>query len=501
MPDFQNEVINYLGAPSTYSHTVEEVIHLETHISHIFLAGEFVYKVKKPVKFDFLDFTTLEKRKLYCERELELNSRFAPEIYLEVVCISRFNNQLTFEKKGPPVEYAVKMKRFDNDSLWSDLVSRGELENEQLEQLAGEIASFHKKAETKSSFWGPEQVHRVVLDNVTCCREVGADFLDLELLSSLEKLYNSLLEDLAPLIAKRQAIYVRAVHGDLHLGNICMFKGKPTLFDGIEFNDNYSCCDVWADIAFLIMDLGYRKHPEYANIIINTYLEETDDFEGLELLPLYLSYRAAVRAKVSCLSVSSVKSEKEKESLKKDTIGYLSYAKNILLKRASSVIAIGGLSGSGKSTLAKALAPKIKAVIIRSDAVRKHLAGVSLRDKAPEEVYSSDTSEKVYEGMLSRAGHVIKAGGSVILDATYLKPQERQVVSNWCNENKVSFIGFWCNAPRSVLVERLEKRVGDVSDADTKILEIQLSRNLGEVDWQIVDSSGSPLKEVLAVIS
>jgi uncharacterized protein len=260
----------------------------------------------------------------------------------------------------------------------------------------------------------------------------------------------------------------------MHLQNMCIFNGKAILFDGIEFNDSYACCDVWADLAFFLMDLRFKKYAAYETLTLNRYLEHCDDFEGLPLLPLYLSYRAAVRAKVNCLSLNTNSDLLLRSNITRDAYNYLILANEFLTKKSSLLIGVGGLSGTGKSTLAMALAKEIGAIHIRSDAVRKHIFGISPYDKAPEAAYTDSMSEKTYKAMLTRAEYAFKTGRPVIMDAVYLSETKRNELGKLAEKYNMTFFGVWCFAPDEITKKRLYTRKNDISDADESIYQFQL---------------------------
>lgn len=485
-------IIQLMLSPSTYSHPVKNVEHIQTHISHVFLTGSYAYKIKKSVKFDFLDFSTLEKRKFFCERELRLNSRFAPNLYEAVLPITQEQNRLFLTGVGVVIEYALRMKQFDNHFLFSNLIEHGLLTEDHLLEVTRKIAAFHREAEHTPDYWSVGDINDFMEVNLKVCRRFTPEVLDGSALEQLRSIFEVELEKLAPLITKRQQTHVKSLHGDLHLKNICLFQGQATLFDGIEFNDRYSCCDVWADMAFLLMDLRFRGHPEFVASVLNCYLEETDDFEGLLLLSLYISYRAAVRVKVSCLSLESSLAGEERDHLEQEARNYLALAYQSLISTRSQLIAIGGLSGSGKSVLARGLAKKLGGIHIRSDSVRKHLAGVALHRQAPEAAYTSDMNEKTYEGLLTRAKFALQAGRAMILDAVFLSENWRKQVEDFAKENDLVFHGLWCEVPLEEARRRLRERKGDISDADEKILEMQIRSPIGNLTWTRMETIGSP---------
>lgn len=462
----------------------------ETHISMLFLTGKFAYKFKKNLKLDFLDFTSLENRKIACENELYLNQRYAKELYLKVIPIYYNGKDFSLESIGEIVEYAVKMKQFDDKLLFSNLINKGSLKKTHLLELTESIVNFHKKAEIKSDFWSAKDFSNLAIENFTSCMKFSPPMSKQDLIFQKE-LTENLIDENKELFQSRQSTHVKALHGDLHLSNICMYQDKPQIFDGIEFNDEYSCCDTISDLAFLLMDLDEKGFSNYSTAVLNYYLELTDDYSGLALLNLYKSYRAMVRAKIACYKIAVDKSS-EKEALK-----YCNFSRNYLKKNTSYIIAIGGLSGSGKSTLAKSLAESISAIVIRQDAVRKHIFNITLTEKANESFYSKEANQKTEEAVLSRIKMSIKSNLPIIVDSTFSNSKYRELIETFAKECDLKFIGIWCYADEQCIKGRLKNRVGDVSDADYEIYKLQKSKTTPPSNWNLIDTNQS-LEKLLA---
>ena len=492
-------LIEALLDSKTYPHAVSLPIrHFETHISDIFLTGAYAYKIKKPVVFEFLDFSSLERRKFFCERELLRNARFAPRLYEAVVPVVRHGPNFKVGGSGTAVEYAVRMKQFDEDTLFSKLITKGKVTRAMLAQITDEICSLHRDAAKTPGFWDFPSVSKIILDNIDVLRGFVPEVFSAAEVEGLEAGFRKSLDSSRSIIAKRQRTHVRTVHGDLHLNNICMFEGKPTLFDGIEFNDNYSNCDCLADLAFLLMDLQFRGHYSDATCVLNRYLEQSDDYEGLLLLRLYIAYRAAVRAKVNCLTLSSVHSPAEKQNNVELAQRYVSLAIESIAEGAAAsalkMVAIGGFSGSGKSTVADELAVAMNAVRVNSDTLRKHLCGVKLTERAPSSAYTSAVTDKTYHGLYERAQFALSAGLSVIIDATFLEPHFRSACENLARHAGVSFHGLWCTAPRDVITKRLTERTGAISDANIEVFHSQQQKDIGPMTWRILETVGPVAK-------
>ncbi len=487
MSSYEQKLLKFLSNPESYPHSCQHIVHRETHISHVLLTGPYAYKVKKPLKLDFLDFSSVQKREAACQHELERNLFYAPELYLDVVPIFFSGDDFSFEGSGNPVEWALKMKEFDEDLLFSRLLKQGRLEEGHIERFCYSIARIQKNAKERPECWGELEIERLCNENIESCRVRLEDEAEQGMLKEIATHTRMEIFKKSELLKRRQQTHVKLLHGDLHLSNICIFQGKEIAFDCIEFNDAYASCDSIADIAFLLMDLLKNKRQDLYQRALNSYLESSDDYEGLTLLPLYISYRAMVRAKVRAI----------KDSNDPEIHEYLKLARSAFSEKAAPfVVAIGGVSGSGKSTIARALAKKLKMLHLRSDFIRKSLLGIEPLETAPDTAYSSQMSEKTYEAMLQRAKLALEAGFPVILDATYIEDGRRSAIFQFAKSLGIPFYGFFCSLPDEMAHERIEKRTGDVSDADTSVLKRQL-QHMGEIsDWNILDVSTSLEKSV-----
>jgi predicted kinase len=300
---------------------------------------------------------------------------------------------------------------------------------------------------------------------------------------------------------RRQSGFVRQCHGDLHLRNIVLLDGTPTLFDGVEFSDEISCTDVVYDLAFLLMDLWRRRLPRHANTVWNRYLVETEDFDGISLLPLFLSSRAAVRAKTSATAAQVQRDAPRRGELEGTAREYLAMAGQLLHPPRPGLVAIGGLSGSGKSTLGLSLAPLVGAVpgavVLRSDETRKRLCGVPLVQRLGPEGYSPHVSDSVYSTLAERAALILGAGHSVLVDAVYARAADRRVIEQVAAAASVPFIGLWLDAPESLLIERTAQRRNDASDADANVVRMQRAQDIGDMRWSRLDAS-APSASVLS---
>lgn len=502
------ELLDFLAKPEAYGLGAREKIRrIDTHASHVFLAGERAYKMKKPVRFTFLDFSTLKKRKLACEREVELNRRTAPDFYLGVVPVRRVGRDFRFGgDEGEIAEYLVEMKRFGDEGLLATLAEKGELTLPPVEELAGAVAGFHRRAEVRRDFGGAEGTAKIVAGSEEDMKESIGPVLDTDAAREVTEKSRALISRHRALLdERREQGWVRHCHGDLHLGNVTMVDGRPVIFDCVEFSDHIARIDTLYDLAFLLMDLAFRGERDerlggFANRALNVYLDHLTMAEidaatrGLALLPLFVSMRAVVRAKVTAVQAKG--GNDEKRDLAR---AYLDYAVRALASHPARLVAVGGLSGTGKSTLAKKLAGRIGgavgAVHLRTDTIRKRLFGVGPLDRLPDEAYARDAGERVYAEMMRLATLALDAGMSVVADAVFAREEERRAVAELASASGVPFDGLWLDAPASVLEARVaarERQGRDPSDAGVAVLKRQLGYDLGEMTWKKVDASGTP---------
>jgi aminoglycoside phosphotransferase family enzyme/predicted kinase len=492
----QTDVIEFLAAPST--HGMAPVERIDTHSAIVFLTGERVYKLKRAVQFDYLDFSTPDRRRAMCDAEVRLNRRTAPGHYRGVVPITReAGGALALGGSGPPVDWVVEMHRFPQEALFDRLAAAGRLDLELMPLLAAAIAEFHRIAAPRTEHGGKPGMAWVIEGNAVGFADYGADVLDPSACLRLLEASRAELDHRGALLDERRASgFVRQCHGDLHLRNIVLLDGRPTLFDGVEFNDAIACTDVLYDLAFLLMDLWRRDLPRHANAVWNRYLADTDHFHGLSLLPLFLSCRAAVRAKTSATAARLQPDVRRAHELQVLAREYLAMAEGLLNPPRPCLIAIGGFSGTGKSTLARGLAPAVGAVpgavVVRSDEIRKRLSGVPPLHRLGPAGYSSEVSERVYATAAERAKLTIQEGHSAIVDAVYARPGDRQAIEHVAAAMSVPFAGIWLEAPVITLVARTEQRRNDPSDADAEVIRLQQQQGTGAMTWHRLDASSSP---------
>lgn len=490
--DEQSEVIAFLSSDAAFGGV--EPKHIETHISHLFLVDGDAYKLKRARDLNFLDFSTVDKRREACEREVLLNRRTAPNLYIEVLPIRRTEAGFTLDGKGKAVDWLVHMRRFDEEQQLDRLAARGELDQRIVAELAEQIIAFHVMAEARPDKGGAAAMRRTSAGVIENLLKAGASVFAPGDAERWKRNWDERLEVQGALLEdRRKNGFVRHCHGDMHLANICVFEGKPTPFDCIEFSDDIACIDVLYDLAFLIMDLLHRDLGGEANFLLNRYLSATQDYAGLPLMPLFLSLRAAIRAMASVLSAHS--GEAVSKSEQSEACLYLALAEQLLDAPEARLIAVGGLSGSGKSTVAHGLAPNCApgagAVVVSTDVIRKRLFGVPPEQALDAHAYTSDVSERTYRQLYEDVTACLDAGQTVIADATFLRAVDRDRLEAIAREQGAPFCGIWLEAPRATLVERTAGRSFDPSDADERVIDLQLQENLDRIDWQRLDATGA----------
>lgn len=497
--DDQSKVIAFLSQPGSYgiSGPVEQI---DTHAAIVFLAGGRAYKLKRAVRFPYLDFSTIAKRKAVCENELALNRRTAPDLYLDVECVGRgANGELAFGK-GEPLDWVLVMRRFAPECLLDSMAEEGSLAPKLLRDLADGIAAFHERADVRHEGGGAARVREVIDGNLKTMAEMSDELLPTSDCERLHELSMVALETVAPLLDRRAAEgHVRHCHGDLHLANICVWKGQPTLFDCLEFDASLATTDTLYDLAFLLMDLWQRGLGFEASLVFNRYCDMSGDDEGLAAMPLFLSMRAAVRAHVSASAAERQAGETKRNLKSRAARRYLDAALDFLKTSEPRMIAVGGLSGTGKSTLAARLAPYIGhppgGRWLRTDVLRKRMAGLGPEERLPPKAYTKDKSAEVYNRLLGKAETALAAGTSVILDGVFADPVERRALGELAKVLDVPFTGMWLDASPETMRERVGSRRGDASDADLAVVEKQLGYDLGDLSgWRKISAAGSPDK-------
>ena len=462
-------------------------IAIETACARVYLAGDKAFKVKRRLDLGYLDYSTLDLRQWALERELRFNRAAASDIYRAVRSITRDGaGGLELDGAGQVIEYALEMRRFDETSV---LAARPwAVDGRLAEALGREVADLHAEAERRPQGGGGKALKFTIDSNAKLLREMknrlGADLVEAVVAATDAEYFRHE----ALLDARREAGFARHCHADLHLGNILLEDGKPILFDCIEFNDILSDIDVQYDLAFLLMDLDFRRRRDAAVRVLSAYLDQAARQEGpglregLATLPLMLSVRAGVRAHVQAHSGDDAAAT-----------SYLMAALEHLNPPPPSLSAVGGLSGTGKTTFARLIAPGLGAapgaVVLRSDEIRKRLMGVPVDAQLSSSVYSPGFYAQVYETLIAEARALLDAGRAVVLDATFIQPDLRARVEQLAKDAGVPFHGVWLEADPAILAPRIEGREGDASDATVATLQMQLDLDVGEVSWTKVDAS------------
>jgi len=476
-------LLRALQHPGLYPHPVTHFDLRETHISWVLLTGPFAYKIKKAVNFGFVDFSSLDKRQFYCDEEIRLNRRLAPDIYVDVLPISGTPDHPRLDGQGEPFEFAVKMRQFTSDATLDHVLSQVRLE--QVDQLARDIAAFHHnvpRADPDTSFGTAELIARVIAE---VFEQIPSYSPFSEHQPSLEQLRHWLIRfhtSHAGDFEQRKAMgFVRECHGDLHLANLVLLHDRIFAFDGIEFSERLRWIDVINDVAFTVMDFQARGQPASARRFLNRYLEFTGDYEGLGLLPFYEVYRALVRVKVAGLASAQVRcQDPERSSHRDDFVRYLSAAQSFTESQSPWLIIMHGVSGTGKSTVSETLLEHAGAIRLRSDVERKRLYGLSPLDQSSGEVksavYGMEATHKTYDRLQALARQLLRFGYPVVVDATFLKRQHRDAFKTLAASLNVPFLILDVQATPATLRQRVAARAvmsDNVSEAGLSVLEQQ----------------------------
>lgn len=462
-----------LLAADAYPHAVAAVELAETHISWVFLAGDCAYKVKKPVRLDFLDFSTLELRRHFCEEELRLNRHFAPELYLGVSTVNDDGQRIAIDGPGRVVDYAVRMRRFERRQELDAILARGAADAALLAGFGADLSALHSAAPVATPDVEAAATEAAIAanrDNFSALRRL----LPADLAPRLEALATWSEDkgrELAPLLARRaREGRCRECHGDLHAANIVCIDGRLVAFDALEFDPALRWIDVASDLAFLLMDLGARGHDELASAALDGWLSAGGDFEALAVLPWFMVYRALVRAKVAAIRHAAPGAGDGG----REALHYLDEAARHALRHRPMLIITHGVSGSGKSRLAAGLLAPLGAVRLRSDVERKRLAGLPALASSGGTIYTPAITASTYRRLQELATIAIGAGYTAIVDAAFLREAERSDFAALAGRLGVPFRILSATAPRQVLESRLAARRGDPSEAGAAVLALQV---------------------------
>jgi aminoglycoside phosphotransferase family enzyme/predicted kinase len=487
----------FLGRPSSYGPGIDRLERLETHVSVIFLAGDRAYKLKRAVKLPYLDFSTAERRHAACAAELRLNRRTAPSLYLNLRRVGLdATGEVGFVDEGSTLDWVIVMRRFDQEALFDALARKGGLNGPLLDALADHIAEFHAAAEVRPDHGGARALAAIAETNHEVLAALPAGIFAIEDVEAILAKWRKALTAAGTLLESRRAAEkVRRCHGDLHLRNICLLDGKPTLFDCLEFSKALASIDILYDLAFLLMDLEHRGLAPFANRMLNRYLDRLEEDDGLAAMPLFLSLRAGIRAHVTATALGAANDDEKTEMVGKAR-RYLDLANHCLEPQPARLIAIGGLSGSGKSTLAAALAPELGlrpgARLLRSDVTRKLTLGVAPEDRLPPAAYTPSINHRVYNALQAKASAALKGGYTAIIDAVALRPEERHAFAQVARRACVPFTGLWLEADPEAMAARIETRGNDASDATAEVLAQQLRQDPGPINWTCIEAGGDP---------
>ncbi|MCE6958977.1 AAA family ATPase [Cereibacter sphaeroides] len=493
----QSETVRFLADPATHGGVPVEVV--ETHGALVFLVGDAAYKIKRAVRYDYMDLSTLDRRHAMLARELELNRPAAPRIYRDLLAVTRGGGGLALGGPGEPVEWVLRMWRFPAADELLAVAERGALDDRLAARLGHRLQAYHRAVPRRDA-----DGVRLIADILDELARVFADMagtLGADRIARFDGAARAALVRLAPLLSARGASgHVRRGHGDLHLRNLVLIDGEPVPFDALEFDETLGTCDVLYDFAFLLMDLDHRGLRRAANVALAAWLLDAGGAEdaGLAALPLFLAVRAAIRAMVL---VQTDAARGTPGASATEARRFLDEACAALAPSVPRLVAVGGVSGTGKTVLAAALAPLVGpppgAIHLRSDLERKAMSGVEASRRLPEADYAAAHRADVYRRLLGRAGTILAAGWPVVLDATFLDPAERRAAVDLAARAGVGFRGLWLTAPAEVLLARVSARRGDASDADAAVVRAQLAQHPEAADWSHIDAN-RPLGDVVA---
>jgi aminoglycoside phosphotransferase family enzyme/predicted kinase len=479
----QKKFYEIIKKPSLYGNNIKNVRVIQTHISYVVLTGEYVYKIKKPVNFGFLDFSTLEKRKKFCEEELKLNKRLCPEIYLDVVPFTRKNDGIEINRSGKVIEYAVKMKEFPQEAILNKLLEKNKIDEKTIDKIVNILVEFYRSSKNSGeiNYFGTVKAMK---NNTDENFEQTKDFINLtitkEIFYFIKKITNDFLNLNKNIFDNRiNNGFIRDCHGDLHSGNIVLLDNKICIFDCIEFNQRFRYCDVASDIAFLSMDLDFLGQPYLSSYLIEKYVEKSKDENIFNVLNFYKCYRAYVRGKVTSFRLNNLnidKKEKEKTiNLAKKYFALALYYSNLFsIKNKKDVKPIlfitTGLTGTGKTTVARKFAVDYNAKIISSDNIRKEFSGIDKYERHYDAyntgLYSPKKMRETYDKIFEKAEIFLKNQKNIVLDATFKTEELRNIARNISKKNNACFVILYCNCPKEIVKKYLDSRMNKKSISD-----------------------------------
>lgn len=490
----QSEVIDFLADPA--SHGGKQVSRFDTHAAIVFLAGDRAYKLKRAVRFPFLDYSTPALRRAMCEREVERNRLFAPDLYLGAQPVTRGRaGRLEIGGKGEAADWLVVMQRFPDEARLDLVAEREGIDSRLADRLAAMMVQAHHKAEIRDAAAWIDDLARYIEQNDEAFRADSEHFpfrrareLTLEARATLGRLADLLQ-------ARGRQGRIRLAHGDAHLGNIVLIDGGPVLFDAIEFDDTIATGDILYDLAFLVMDLWERGEYPAANRLFNRYFElsaDNSDRDALTALPFFLMMRSAIRAKVTAAALPH-QSAPDRPKTTTAVARYFDWAERFLEPETPRLVAIGGLSGTGKTTQARHVAAGLGhapgALVVRTDILRKRLLGLSETEPAPQDAYTRQASARVYDALYEAVDRTLAAGHSVIADAVFANLAEREAIQAVARRVEARFDGIWLQTSHEAKVERVTARRNDASDADRAVVAMQENFDTGPIDWRLIDAS------------
>lgn len=491
--DPQSDAVAFLEAEGTLQ-ARERARRVDTHAARIFLAGNRAWKLKRAVHLDYLDFSSADRRRDALETELRLNRRTAPGLYIAVHPLCRApDGTLKIDGDGEPIDWLLEMHRFPDDALLEQVAARGGLDEALVTRLADRIKTFHNSAAECPAPSGHRRIETVIAGNGASMARFPEIFAPPIVQSLIERQRESAARHAALLDSRGREGRIRHGHGDLHLANIAVIDGEPLLFDCLEFDADLATTDVLYDLGFLLMDMWARGFRSQANAMFNRYLDlSPQDEAGIALLPLFLSIRATIRAHALAAQAAGVPAGSE---IVRKAKGYLACAADLLAPVPPRLAAVGGLSGTGKSTIAKRIGATVGrspgARILRSDVLRKRLAGVPPECALRKDAYTRDASARVYGEMERLARQALQAGQAVIADAVFADPEERRSIARLAAQCGVPFDGIWLEAPMALLEARIGARTNDASDADAAVARLQAGYDIGDLgSWHRVNAAG-----------